>query len=185
MIHCERKKTCQTLTGERYSDARRSQPCDPRGAVLGWAAWAAWGVGGAGGLLSGASAGHRRKVPETARRLRMETASAQTGEMAGVLTSKIYQQLATLSKLGWIGKDVTFSFIYKCGVWNSYGKVFPLSTLKDNSFPLPWTFWNGKSKSGMQRVHFNENAGCCRAHNAAYIRFSTLKINEEPRKNFT
>lgn len=36
----------------------------------------------------------------------------------------------------------------------------------------------------MQRVHFNENAGCCRAHNAAYIRFSALKINEEPRKKF-
>lgn len=106
-------------------------------------------------------------------------------EAAGALKSKIYQQLATLSKLGWTGKDFTFTFIYKCAVWNSYSKVLLLSLLKNHLFPHGWTFWNVKSKSGTQRVHFKENSGHCRAHNAACIRFPTLKINEEPRKNFT
>lgn len=124
MIHCERKKNtpnphrrkikwCASVTALRPKRSRA----------------------GTSGMRSvGASAGHGRKVPETARRLRMETASAQTGKTAGVLTSKIYQQLATLSKLGWIGKDVTFNFIYRCRVWNSYSKVFPLSLLKKITF---------------------------------------------------
>lgn len=175
MIHCERKNHAKSSQENDKVMPRRSLAGASSMRGVRWACYP--------GLQQ--DTGGRFQGQRAAWRLPMETASAQAGEAAGALKSKIYQQLATLSKLGWTGKDFTFTFIYKCAVWNSYSKVLLLSLLKNHLFPHGWTFWNVKSKSGTQRVHFKENSGHCRAHNAACIRFPTLKINEEPRKNFT